>query len=153
MDYQVKLKHFSELSTDELYDIMAIRQDIFVVEQNCPYLDADGKDKFAHHLMIINKDGIILAYSRLLPEGISYGGYTSIGRVITKSSERGTGLGKKLMEQSIQSCGELFGKNYDIQIGAQSYLKLFYESLGFKTIGAEYLEDGIPHLHMIRRWL
>jgi ElaA protein len=140
---------FEELSTTELYEIMALRQLVFVVEQNCPYLDADGKDLSAWHLLCRNSKGTLIAYTRLLPKGISYPDYPSIGRVVNHPEVRGTGIGKQLMEKSIALCIYLFG-NEPIKIGAQRYLKTFYEGHGFVATGEEYLEDGIPHLKMIR---
>ena len=139
---------FDALTTRELYEIMALRQEVFVVEQNCPYLDADGKDLQSWHLMGRNAEGVLLAYTRLLPEGVSYPGYTSIGRVVSSPVARGTGAGKEIMQRSIAMCRHLFGP-IPIKIGAQSYLLRFYESLGFISTGEEYLEDGIPHTKMV----
>lgn len=127
---------------------MALRQEVFVVEQNCPYLDADGKDLLSWHLMGRDKQGKILCYTRLLPDGVSYSGYTSIGRVVSSPSVRGTGAGRVLMHRSIELCRHLFGP-LPIKIGAQTYLLRFYESFGFQSTGEEYLEDGIPHTKMI----
>ncbi len=141
---------FQDLSPAELYDIMALRQEVFVVEQNCPYLDADGKDPASWHLMGRNERGQLLCYTRLLPEGISYPGFTSIGRVVSSPTVRGTGVGRVLMHRSIEMCRHLFG-NLPIKIGAQTYLLRFYESFGFESTGEEYLEDGIPHTKMVRR--
>lgn len=139
---------FSELAPHELYEIMALRQEVFVVEQNCPYLDADGKDLQSWHLMGRDRAGKLICYTRLLPEGLSYKGYTSIGRVVSSPSARGTGAGKVLVQRSIDLCRQLFG-NQPIKIGAQSYLLKFYEGFGFRSTGEEYLEDGIPHTKMI----
>ncbi|HRI62537.1 MAG TPA: GNAT family N-acetyltransferase [Saprospiraceae bacterium] len=142
---------FYQLSPYELYEIMALRQEVFIVEQNCPYLDADGKDPGSWHLMGRDASGKLICYTRLLPEGLSYDGYVSIGRVVSAPEARGTGAGKILMQRSIQMCAHLFG-NQPIKIGAQSYLVTFYESFGFRSTGEEYLEDGIPHTKMILRW-
>jgi ElaA protein len=150
MDTTITIKAFKDLSVYELYDIMALRQEVFAVEQNCPYLDADGIDLAAQHLSIRNKEGKLIAYTRLIPEGVSYEGYTSIGRVVSSPSVRGTGIGKFLMEKSIEANTTLFGWTKSIKIGAQSYLLGFYESFGFVPTGEEYLEDGIPHTKMIR---
>lgn len=139
---------FSELTNLQLYECLALRMEVFCVEQNCPYQDCDGKDINAWHLMGKNEAGELICYTRLLPEGLSYKGYTSIGRVVTSPKARGTGAGKLLMEKSIESCLQLFG-NQSIKIGAQSYLLKFYESFGFISTGEEYLEDGIPHTKMI----
>ena len=143
-------KKFDELSLHELYEIMVLRQEVFVVEQDCPYLDADGKDPMAWHLMGFQENGKLIAYTRLLPKGISYEKYPSIGRVVTSQSARGSGLGRELMEQSIGWMEELF-PGEGIKIGAQCYLEKFYKSLGFEIVGEQYLEDGIPHYPMLRR--
>jgi ElaA protein len=139
---------FYDLNVHELYDIMALRQEVFVVEQNCPYLDADGKDERSWHLMGRDDAGQLIVYTRLLPEGVSYPGYTSIGRVVSAPSVRGTGAGKVLMEKSIVMTRHLFG-DWPIKIGAQTYLLKFYEGFGFRSTGEEYLEDGIPHTKMV----
>lgn len=140
---------FDQLTPGELYAIMALRQEVFVVEQNCPYLDADGKDIEAWHLMGRDERGRLLAYTRLLPEGVSYPGYSSIGRVVSAPAARGTGAGRLVMQRSIALCRHLFGP-LPVKIGAQTYLLRFYESLGFQSTGEHYLEDGIPHTSMIR---
>ena len=142
------LKPFNELTPDELYDALQLRQAVFCVEQNCAYQDVDGKDKKSWHLLGY-KHKMLIAYSRLLPAGISFA-EVSIGRVATKKEARMTGAGKALMRQSILNCEKLFG-NVAIRIGAQKYLKRFYEGFGFVDVGKEYLEDGIPHLEMLRR--
>ncbi len=152
MNYTIKCLHFEELSTQELYAAMNIRQEVFIVEQKCWYLDADGKDLLAYHLFVYDENQRVAAYTRLLPEGVSYEKYTSIGRVLSASFARGTGVGKLLMEESIAAIEKIFGTNYPIKIGAQSYLLRFYEELGFKSTGEEYLEDDIPHTKMIRQW-
>lgn len=139
-------KHFNELSTTELYDILKLRSEIFVVEQNCVYNDLDNHDKEAVH-QFIKKDGEIVAYSRLLRPGSRFSDY-SIGRVVVKESERGTGLGIKMME----AAKEYIFNEWDatkIKISAQKYLQKFYEDLGFKVVSKEYLEDGIPHFGML----
>jgi ElaA protein len=141
-------KHFNQLTINELYDIMALRQEVFAVEQNCPYLDADGKDLGGWHLMGKNKEGKLLAYTRILPKGVSYPEYASIGRVVSSPSVRGQGLGKILMTETLKWMQKLL-PNEPIKIGAQSYLVKFYESFGFVSTGEEYLEDDIPHTAMI----
>lgn len=138
---------FDQLTPYELYDIMALRQEVFVVEQNCPYLDADGKDLHSWHLMGRDAYGKLICYTRLLPEGLSYDGYVSIGRVVSSPAARGTGAGKILIRRSIDMCRHLFG-NQPIKIGAQTYLLKFYTRFGFQSTGEEYLEDGIPHTKM-----
>lgn len=139
---------FQRLSVQELYDIMALRQKVFVVEQDCPYLDADGKDIEGHHLMGYDLSGHLLACTRLLPKGVSYPDFASIGRVVSSPDHRGQGIGVRLMQESIRWSRLLFPGDR-IKIGAQCYLTRFYESFGFETIGDTYLEDGIPHIKMI----
>ncbi len=139
---------FDNLTVRELYEIMTLRQEIFIVEQNCAYLDADGKDLSSWHLLGRDDAGKLVCYTRLLPEGLAYDGYTSIGRVVNAASVRGTGTGKILMQRSIEMCRHLFG-NHPIKIGAQSYLLKFYASFGFQSTGEAYIEDGIPHTKMI----
>jgi ElaA protein len=143
-------KYFEELSLKELYEIGRLRQEVFVLEQNCPYVDFDGKDYFCYHLMGMDDLGKLVAYSRIVPKGISYEDYISIGRVITSGLVRKSGLGRILMQESISACEKLFGK-YDIKISAQTYLLKFYQSLDFESTGKEYLEDDIPHTEMIRK--
>ena len=145
-------KPFAELTPAELYAAMALRQEVFIVEQNCPYLDADGKDLQSWHLLGRDEAGKLLAYVRILPIGISYPEYPSIGRVVTSPAARGKGYGKELMEVAIETLYRLFGPS-PIKIGAQTYLLKFYESLGFRSTGEEYLEDGIPHTKMVREVL
>lgn len=147
---------FQKLSVSELYEIMALRQAVFVVEQNCPYLDADGKDLTGWHLMGRNMEhpatsgteGVLVAYTRLLPKGVAYDNYASIGRVVSSPKVRGLGYGKTLMIESISQIKKRF-PNQPVKIGAQSYLLKFYQSLGFESTGEEYLEDGIPHTSMV----
>ncbi|MCB0614454.1 MAG: GNAT family N-acetyltransferase [Phaeodactylibacter sp.] len=141
---------FHQLSATELYALMALRQEVFVVEQNCPYLDADGKDLSAHHLLGYNENGRLVAYSRLLPKGVAYEKHPSFGRVVTAASIRGNGQGRNLMEKTLEWMRRLYGQDA-IKISAQCYLISFYESLGFQTVGKEYLEDDIPHIGMVRK--
>jgi ElaA protein len=138
---------FNELSATELYEAMALRQEVFIVEQQCAYLDADGKDPQSWHLLGRDQAGKLIAYTRLLPVGLAYPTYMSIGRVVSSPSVRGSGAGRALMAESIERCRALFGPG-PIKIGAQSYLLRFYESFGFRSTGEEYLEDGIPHTKM-----
>ena len=139
---------FYELSLEQLYEIMALRQEVFVVEQDCPYLDADGKDHEAWHLFGKDDFGRIVAYTRLLPKEISYSEYASIGRVVTAESIRRKGAGKKLMQVSIDWCHKLFPET-KVKISAQCYLEKFYTDLGFEKTGEYYDEDGIPHMGMV----
>ena len=143
-----EIKKFDELTVYELYAILQLRSEVFVVEQNCVYHDPDGKDQYAWHLMGI-EDGNLIAYTRLFDAGITYN-EPAIGRVVTSSLKRKGGLGRELMERSIEQCEKLFGKK-SITLGAQLYLKKFYESLGFIVSGEEYIEDGIPHVTMTRK--
>lgn len=144
--YQIRCKAFSELSLMELYDIMNIRQKVFIVEQECYYLDADYKDIQSRHLMFY-KDGDLLAYTRLVPPDVSYAGDSSIGRVVTAMSIRRSGTGSVLMEKAIEHCRSYWPAR-TIRISAQAYLRNFYSNLGFKAVGEEYLEDMIPHIEM-----
>ncbi len=140
-------KPFSELAINELYAIMRIRQEVFIVEQNCPYLDADGKDQKSHHLMGYANDELV-AYSRLVKPGVSYK-EVSIGRVVSSTKHRGLAYGKQLMNESIARITQLYGPE-PIRIGAQQYLQKFYEGFGFIRQGEPYMEDGIPHIIMLR---
>jgi ElaA protein len=140
---------FDALSNSQLYDILALRTAIFIVEQNCPFQDQDGKKDFeAYHLQGRNENGELLGYARLLPSGLAYE-QSSIGRVATSTIGRGHGVGKQLMAESIQKIYEIYGKQ-SIKIGAQYYLKTFYESFGFNQTSEIYLEDGIEHIEMLR---
>ena len=141
------LKKFDELSTFELYSILRLRNEVFVVEQNCVYQDLDNRDQLSWHLTCWHENKPV-AYTRILPPGILYQ-EPSIGRVVTEVNYRNKGLGKELMERSIKNCELLFGKQ-DIKLGAQLYLKEFYISLGFLPEGNIYLEDGIEHIAMIK---
>lgn len=141
-------RYFNDLRLDQLYDLMAIRQEVFVVEQNCPYLDADGKDREAYHLLGYSTDYRLVAYARLLRPGLSYPNYASIGRVVTHASIRRQGGGRALMEAAIAQTRALF-PGAAIKISAQVYLTHFYQSLGFQTVGGQYLEDDIPHIGML----
>ncbi len=145
---QFKCVTFQELSLDELYAMLRLRAEVFVVEQDCVYQDLDDKDQMSHHLLGFDEDGDLVAYTRLVPKGISYEGYPSIGRVITSMKVRRHGAGKILMQKSIEEIYRLFGKS-PIKISAQCYLDKFYRGLGFVPIGEEYLEDGIPHVGML----
>ncbi len=140
---------FDELTTEQLYQLMALRQEVFVVEQDCPYLDADGKDQASWHVLGYDVQQKLVAYARLLPKGISYESYASIGRVVNAASVRGEGVGRLLMQQSLTYLQSLC-PGEAVKISAQVYLIKFYESFGFRINGPEYLEDDIPHIAMIR---
>ncbi len=141
-------KGFYELSLDELYEILFLRQEVFVVEQDCPYIDADGKDQKSLHLAA-RLDGKLVAYTRLLPTGYYYDDAAAIGRVITAASVRKHGYGVELMERSVSEIHKRFN-NPRIRLSGQCYLKKFYRKFGFEEVGEEYLEDGIPHIEMVR---
>lgn len=140
-------KKFDELAPYELYAALQLRNAVFVVEQNCVFQDADDKDQECFHLMGWEEKKLI-AYTRIVPAGICYE-ETSIGRVVTSPSARRKGLGRDLMQQSINITYSLFGAGIPIKIGAQLYLKKFYESLGFVQTSDIYLEDGIKHIEML----
>jgi len=143
----ISIKSFSELTTTELYDLLQLRSEIFVVEQDCVYQDLDGKDQKALHV-IGTKDNKIVAYTRIFKAG-DYLAQASIGRVVVKESERQHGYGYDIMEASIKTVIAQFGE-ISIALSAQTYLKRFYNSLGFIEKGGEYLEDGIPHVMMVK---
>lgn len=146
MDTKWILKKFEELTPHELYAILHLRNEVFVVEQNCVYQDADNKDQSSFHFMAWQEEKL-LAYTRILPAGIAFD-MVSIGRVVTSPGVRRTGMGKELMIRSIEEVQKLYGK-VPIWIGAQLYLKEFYNSLGFQQSSDVYLEDGIEHIEMI----
>lgn len=146
MDTKWILKKFEELTPHELYAILHLRNEVFVVEQNCVYQDADNKDQSSFHFMAWQEEKL-LAYTRILPAGIAFD-MVSIGRVVTSPGVRRTGMGKELMIRSIEEVQKLYGK-VPIWIGAQLYLKEFYNSLGFQQSSSIYLEDGIEHIEMI----
>ncbi len=141
-----QLKSFEEMDTKFLYDVLRMRNEVFVVEQNCPYQDLDYKDQQSFHLCGFI-DNTPVAYVRIIPPGVAFE-QASIGRVLTVASNRGGGTGRLLMEEAIKRTYGLFDIS-DIMIGAQLYLIKFYESLGFRQISPTYLEDDIPHIEMI----
>jgi ElaA protein len=140
-------KYFSELNTTELYEILQLRSEVFVVEQDCIYQDIDFKDQKSLHI-IGYKNNKIVAYTRIFKPG-DYFENASIGRVLVVASERKYGFGHDLMKASITAINTHF-KVTEITISAQKYLKNFYESHNFVQVGEEYLEDGIPHIRMDR---
>jgi ElaA protein len=139
-------KKFTAFTSEELYMLLRLRSEVFVVEQNCVFLDMDNKDQYCDHLMGWS-DNILVGYSRIVPAGISYV-ETSIGRIVTSPAARGKGIGRELLRQSIDTLYILHGKRV-IRIGAQYYLKKFYESFDFVQKGEIYLEDGIKHIEML----
>ena len=140
-------KPFKELSNSELYAIMKFRQEVFVVEQNCAYMDCDEKDLHSYHLVGLQSEKLV-AYARILPAGVSYK-EVSIGRIATAKNVRHQGIGKLLMQTAMSRVEELYGK-VPMRIGAQTYLVDFYSCFGFVPESA-YMEDGIPHTHMFRK--
>ena len=138
-------KSFDQLTPHELYAILQLRSEVFVVEQNCVFLDADDKDQVSYHVMAWQNE-ILAGYTRLVPAGVAYA-EPSIGRVVTSPKMRNSGIGRTLMQFSIRTSYQLYGKT-TITIGAQLYLRKFYESLGFIQCSDVYLEDGIEHIKM-----
>jgi ElaA protein len=138
---------FPKLTVEELYDLLALRQLVFCVEQKCPYLDCDGKDQQSLHLLGRDESGRLLAYARLVPAGVTFD-EPSIGRVVNHPDVRRSGVGKELMREAVARAVGTFGAR-PIRIGAQLYLKRFYEELGFAVASAIYDEDGIPHVQML----
>ncbi|BHH85626.1 GNAT family N-acetyltransferase [Desulforhopalus sp. 52FAK] len=149
MNITWNLRTFNELTTSELYTTLQLRQEIFVVEQNCPYLDCDNKDQKSYHLLgwdITSEQHKLIAYLRILPPTV-HDNTCKIGRVLCHPARRRTGLGKELMRRGISSCNTLFPQQ-SIQISAQQYLLEFYTGLGFSISSDPYDEDGIPHIGM-----
>ena len=139
---------YSQLSIDQLYDILSLRQAIFIVEQNCPYLDADGLDRRAWHLLGY-RDGELVAYLRVVEPARKFT-EPCIGRVVTRQKVRRTGVGKELMREGIRRVEELF-PGQGIRISAQAHLEKFYGEFGFRAVRGPYDEDGIPHFEMLRQ--
>jgi ElaA protein len=142
------VKKYEDLNLDELHDLFALRSEIFVVEQNCLYQDIDGKDKDALHVLGKNKNEIV-AYARIFVRGESYSDFTSIGRVLVKKKSRGKSLGHQLMAFCIKFL-ETNNPKCSIKISAQTHLEKFYYKYGFRKQGESYLEDGIPHIEMLK---
>ena len=144
---EITVKHYTELTRDELYEILRARAEVFVVEQNCPYQDLDNKDLGAYHVYM-REEGEIVGYLRVLDKGVSYPDTASIGRVITTARGRGRGIGLTLVLEGIRVAKERFGQTA-LTISAQKYACGFYEKAGFVPTDIEYLEDGIPHVRML----
>lgn len=147
MALNIEVKKFSELKLTELYDILQLRSEVFVVEQDCVYQDIDGKDAEALHVIGF-KNGKIVAYTRCFKPGY-YFEEAAIGRVVVKDSERKHGYGHEIMKASDKAIKEHYNTSR-IKLSAQQYLIKFYESHGYQTTGEGYLEDGIPHIAMVR---
>jgi ElaA protein len=145
-----QLKRFAELSVDELYDLLRLRSEVFVVEQNCPYLDLDDKDRHpeARHLCGRDENGVLAAYLRLLPAGLSFP-HASFGRVVTSPAFRGRGLGDEMVRVALDRLDALW-PGAPVRIGAQAHLVGYYGKHGFVVDSDEFLEDGIPHREMQR---
>jgi ElaA protein len=139
-------KTFDLLTPLELYSILQLRNEVFVVEQQCVFQDADNKDQYCLHLMGWEQN-LLVAYSRIVPAGVSYS-ESSIGRIVTSPRKRGEGVGRELVRQSLNMLYAGFGR-IPVRIGAQFYLKTFYESFGFKQISNIYIEDDIQHIEML----
>lgn len=147
---QWQLFRYAALTPDDLYEVLRLRAEVFVVEQRCAYLDLDDKDRdpAAHHLLGRSDDGTLAAYARLLPPGVSYP-EPSFGRVVTAPARRGRGLGDALVAETLRQMQRLW-PGHDIRIGAQAHLVGYYGKHGFEVCSEEYLEDEIPHREMRR---
>ncbi|MDV7186548.1 GNAT family N-acetyltransferase [Lutibacter sp. TH_r2] len=143
---KINTKTYSNLTKEEVYQILQLRSEVFVVEQDCVYQDIDFKDQKAMHVLGF-KNNKLVAYTRIFKSG-DYFKNASIGRVVVAKKERINGYGHLIFEASIKAVNQFFNEYY-IKISAQKYLKNFYQSHNFKQIGEEYLEDGIPHIAMI----
>ncbi len=144
------IKKFDELTLDEFHNILQLRINVFVVEQNCPYPELDGKDRIAYHFFAFADDNPlqIITYTRIFKPGDYYKN-AAIGRVVVHPDYRNEKLGHELIKRSINQIEDLFNTT-KIKIGAQTYLKKFYEYHGFKKVGDSYIEDGIPHIYMLK---
>ena len=139
---------YPQLTKDDLYDCLALRTQVFVIEQDCPYQEVDGKDRQSWHVWSRETDGVVSSYARIVQAGVSYA-ELSIGRVVVHPEHRGKQLGRELMEYCLTFIENELGAQ-PIRISAQEYLLGFYRSLGFVEEGEGYLEDGIPHREMLR---
>ena len=139
-------KEFSDLTLDELYDLLKLRQEVFIVEQDCPYLDSDGLDQDSLHILGYLNESIV-AYARILPKGIQYENYAAIGRVVSSQTIRKQKVGSQLFDFALKKCIDIF-PNDPIKLSSQVYIKQFYASFGFVEKGEPYLEDDIPHIAM-----
>lgn len=147
---QISIKPFEALTIEELYAVLQLRSEVFVVEQDCVYQDIDGNDPKALHILGY-KEGVLAAYTRVFKCG-DYFKEASIGRVVVKAEERALNYGYAIMEASIKVVEAEF-KETSIKVSAQQHLKNFYSNLGFRQMGESYLEDGIPHIAMIKQGL
>jgi ElaA protein len=147
-EVQWRWRRFDDLTVHELYQVCALRQAIFVVEQDSPYLDADGRDPLADHLLG-TRNGELVAYLRTLPAGVTEAGSVSLGRVVVRKEDRGTGLGRDLLQRAVDHLDTTRGTT-PVRISAQCDAQPFYESFGFVPVGAPYIEDRIRHIAMVR---
>ena len=139
---------FAELGVDDLYDALALRSRVFVIEQNCNFQDADGVDRVSWHLLGRDDNGVLQAYLRLVDPGVKYA-EPSMGRVITAPEARARGLGRVLVAEGLARCAQVWPR-HGVRISAQARLERFYAGFGFVGVGETYIEDDIPHLEMIR---
>ncbi|MBW7866894.1 MAG: GNAT family N-acetyltransferase [Brumimicrobium sp.] len=144
-----QFKHFNDLSLSEFHDIISLRIKVFVVEQNCPYQELDGKDKKSYHLICRNGSGELVGTMRIMPEGVSFE-HVGIGRIVLEEQERGAHEGDQMMVEALNFCQAEFG-NVPICLSGQKHLEKFYNKHGFISTGKEYLEDNIPHVEMCRK--
>ncbi len=142
-----EFKHYKDLSLDELHDLVSLRIEVFVVEQNCPYQELDGKDKIAFHQIGRDDQGKILATTRILGPGVSYA-EVSVGRVVVSEKIRGRGIAHEMMEKSKEFIVSEYGE-VPVRISAQEHLEKYYGQHKFVSTGKKYLEDGIPHIEML----
>lgn len=150
MQLYFELKRFDDIDTRLLYEMGRLRQEVFVVEQECWYLDFDGRDYWAHHLFAYEVGDVgkrILGYCRLLPPGLNYASASCIGRIVNRLDLRGKGIGQALTREAIAQIKSLY-PTHEIRISAQSRLVRFYQDLGFTVTDIEYMEDNIPHTEM-----
>lgn len=146
--YWIYYNQFSEFDAARLYDVLKLRQDIFIIEQNCIYDDIDGLDKFCTHLLMYNDDENLTGYLRIVPDGKKFE-QVSLGRIVVRKKNRGQGYGKKLIKKGLSMAVSLQGTGSEVIIEAQAHLEEYYQKLGFKTISETYDVDDIPHLQMV----
>ena len=147
MSWTIEFKEFDELTARELYDVLKLRQDVFVIEQTCIYPDMDGCDFVCHHALLRNKAGELIGYLRILPPGQTFD-TVAIGRVLVREDARGLGAARQLMTEALNFIRDTLMQR-QVKLSAQQYLIKFYESLGFAAISEGYVEDGIPHIDMM----
>lgn len=145
---QTEIKTFDQLTNNELYEALRLRAEVFIVEQDCVYQDLDGKDQKAIHILA-KKDQNLVAYARIFRGG-DYFEEASIGRILVGFNARGTGIGKQIVSASERAIMKVYNENI-IKLSAQSYLQKFYTEMGYKATGTEYMEDGIPHINMVKK--